>query len=85
MYVCSCRHILPRSLVESSTGKDDKFYLDALKNSGKTIIIYFHGNSGSRAGEHRKELYALLQDQDYHVITFDYRYGTDLVLLNVLR
>ncbi|CAG7837827.1 unnamed protein product [Allacma fusca] len=44
-----------------------------MKTSKKDIIIYFHGNSGSRAGEHRKELYLLLQNQDYHVVCFDYR------------
>jgi abhydrolase domain-containing protein 12 len=47
--------------------------LESLKTSKKDVIIYFHGNSGSRAGEHRKELYLLLQSQDYHVVCFDYR------------
>lgn len=64
---------MPRSLVEASKGKDESFWNDSLKTSGRPIVIYFHGNSGSRAIEHRKELYLLLQEQDYHVISFDYR------------
>lgn len=41
-----------------------------MRYSGKHVILYMHGNSGSRAGEHRKELYLALQNQDYHVVAF---------------
>ena len=32
-----------------------------------------HGNTGSRARDHRVEMYKLLRNMDYHVICFDYR------------
>lgn len=32
-----------------------------------------HGNTGSRARDHRVEMYKLLRDLDYHVVAFDYR------------
>jgi abhydrolase domain-containing protein 12 len=37
------------------------------------VFLYFHGNTGTRALDHRKEIYWLLQNQDFHVIAFDYR------------
>lgn len=42
-------------------------------SSGHPIILYLHGNSGSRAGSHRIELYKILQSLNYHVVTMDYR------------
>ena len=39
------RHVLPKSLI--STVKDQSAFDDSMK-LGKPIIIYFHGNSGSR-------------------------------------
>lgn len=44
-----------------------------MRNSGRPIILYLHGNSGSRAGPHRKELYQILQELDSHVLCLDYR------------
>ena len=32
-----------------------------------------HGNTGSRAREHRLNIYHIFQDLDYHTIAFDYR------------
>lgn len=40
---------------------------------GYPIVLYLHGNSGSRATDHRVELYQLLQSFNYNVITLDYR------------
>lgn len=40
---------------------------------GYPILLYLHGNSGSRAGSHRIELYKILQSLNYHVVTLDYR------------
>lgn len=42
-------------------------------SSGNPIVLYLHGNSGSRAGSHRIELYKILQSLNYHVVTMDYR------------
>ena len=39
----------------------------------RPIVLYLHGNTGSRAREHRIELYKVLQNLNYHIICFDYR------------
>ncbi|XP_071449861.1 lysophosphatidylserine lipase ABHD12 isoform X2 [Hetaerina americana] len=70
-------HILPQSMVKDSetAPKRDDFFEGALTH-GQPIILYMHGNSGSRAGLHRIELYHVLQKLEYHIIAFDYRsYG----------
>lgn len=69
--------ILPSSLINESRNaiNEEKWYKDQL-GDGKPIFLYMHGNSGSRAAAHRVELYKVLRDLDYHVVTFDYRsYG----------
>jgi len=66
------RHILPASLMNDSVNANDSFYEEALSH-GEPVILYMHGNAGSRGGSHRVELYTLLRRMNYHVITFDYR------------
>ncbi|XP_033126673.1 lysophosphatidylserine lipase ABHD12-like isoform X2 [Anneissia japonica] len=42
----------------------------------RSIVIYLHGNSGTRASYHRVLLYKILSDLNHHVIAIDYRgYG----------
>ncbi|CAG0883899.1 unnamed protein product [Cyprideis torosa] len=67
----SAKHILPHSLIGHVEDTDTERE-NSLK-SGKAIVVYMHGNSGSRAGSHRVELYNLLQSLDCHVVCFDYR------------
>lgn len=62
------RHVLPRDLVDTFSENTET----SLAN-GNPIVLYLHGNSGSRATGHRVELYKLLQFHNYHVIAFDYR------------
>ena len=69
------RHILPFSALGCSNGltvkaRDESF---SFSRASKGIFIYLHGNTGTRALSHRVELYRLLQREDYHVVTFDYR------------
>ncbi|XP_035704338.1 lysophosphatidylserine lipase ABHD12 isoform X2 [Folsomia candida] len=66
-------HLLPNSLIADSKGRNDEYWENAMRNSGRPIILYLHGNSGSRAGPHRKELYQILQELDSHVLCLDYR------------
>jgi len=70
-------HILPRDedvRRRSAVGYGEGFWEDSLRTSEKHVVIYFfHGNTGSRALEHRIGLYKVLQQQDYHVIAFDYK------------
>lgn len=55
---------------------EQEFYETTLKQDETRVLVYFHGNTGSRAAGHRVELYKLLRDLGFHVITFDYRsYG----------
>lgn len=77
-------HILPKSTYEelksnfSSIDKEqlNKVMDEELINSKTPIMIYFHGNSNSRAAYHRVKLYKFFQRMDFHTITFDYRgYG----------
>jgi hypothetical protein len=66
------RHVLPASLMNESVNASDSFYEEALSH-GEPVIVYMHGNSGSRGSAHRIELYTLLRNMDCHVIAFDYR------------
>jgi len=65
-------HILPKDLIHLSQNKDRSWYEEQLSN-GSPIVIYMHGNTGSRAREHRLNLYSVLQQLNCHVIAFDYR------------
>lgn len=47
-----------------------------LRTSASSIVLYLHGNTGSRGAAHRIELYKMLRDLGHHVIALDYRsYG----------
>lgn len=66
-------HILPKSLHDKARA-DDEF--ERLLKDTKPVILYLHGNSGTRAGWHRVGLYKVLSQMDFHVIAVDYRgYG----------
>lgn len=68
-------HVLPSELATTATGDNSDTFMRLLSGSRK-VILYLHGNAGSRAGWHRVQLYKVLTALGYHVITFDYRgYG----------
>ena len=55
-------------------GNPNMTITDLQENS--TLIIYMHGNSLDRGLSYRVELYKVLTNLGFHVITFDYRsYG----------
>lgn len=61
---------------EITAENEQQFFERMLQLNGSRIIFYLHGNCGSRAAAHRIELYKVLKNMGYHVITFDYRsYG----------
>ena len=68
---------MPSDLIEESEKKSEKekkdWFETSLSNGPAPIVLYLHGNTGSRAREHRIELYKVLQKLNYHVICFDYR------------
>ena len=82
-------HILPQDLIEESEKKSEKekkdWFETSLSNGPAPIVLYLHGNTGSRAREHRIELYKVLQKLNYHVICFDYRGIFSQTILDVLR
>lgn len=63
-------HVLPNAYQDNVTRSQD--YLSALAD-GATVVLYLHGNTGSRGTPNRINLYKSLAERGYHVITFDYR------------
>lgn len=46
---------------------------EAALSDGAPIVLYLHGNTGSRATPHRVQVYHFLASRGYHVVSFDYR------------
>lgn len=44
-----------------------------LRTPSSSIVLYLHGNTGSRGAPHRIEMYKLLRELGHHVIALDYR------------
>ncbi|KAJ7402636.1 Monoacylglycerol lipase ABHD12 [Pitangus sulphuratus] len=65
-------HTVPAALWKNARGKDQLWFEEAL-GSNHPVILYLHGNAGTRGGDHRVELYKVLSSLGYHVVTFDYR------------
>jgi abhydrolase domain-containing protein 12 len=53
--------------------KKDFLYEEILRKTKDPIVVYFHGNTGTRANAHRIELYQIVRKLGYHVIAIDYR------------
>lgn len=52
---------------------NEKLFYEKMLEIPGIIILYLHGNSGTRGKNHRVTLYKILSKLGYHVITFDYR------------
>ncbi|XP_070698810.1 lysophosphatidylserine lipase ABHD12-like [Pempheris klunzingeri] len=65
-------HTLPASQWEQAVGKSPEWYRETL-GDGRPVIIYLHGNVGTRAIKHRVELVKILSAAGYHVLSLDYR------------
>ncbi|XP_018012443.1 lysophosphatidylserine lipase ABHD12 isoform X2 [Hyalella azteca] len=74
-------HILPSAAPNptspESIGSRSARFEDELRKDGSVAVIYFHGNTPSRAQAHRVDLYRILADLGCHVIAFDYRSFAD--------
>lgn len=74
-------HILPESslpLCITSPDTNRTSIEDGLAFAdSRPIVLYIHGNGGTRAAHHRSKLYKrLAYEHDYHILAFDYRgYG----------
>ena len=66
-------HVLPATYRDNVTLSRD---YDRAMSDGAPIILYLHGNTGTRGTPHRVQLYQYLSNRGYHVVAFDYRgYG----------
>ncbi|KAK2878883.1 hypothetical protein QQF64_010992 [Cirrhinus molitorella] len=65
-------HTVPSVMWREAQAKDAAWY-DESFHSGHPVILYLHGNAGTRGGDHRVQLYKVLSSLSYHVVTFDYR------------
>ncbi|KAM6912135.1 lysophosphatidylserine lipase ABHD12-like [Xenentodon cancila] len=65
-------HTLPASQWEAAAGKSPDWYHETL-GDGRPVVIYLHGNMGTRAIHHRVELVKILSAAGYHVLSLDYR------------
>uniref|UniRef100_A0A1A8H0C3 Abhydrolase domain containing 12B n=1 Tax=Nothobranchius korthausae TaxID=1143690 RepID=A0A1A8H0C3_9TELE len=65
-------HTLPVSQWEASAGRTLDWYHETL-GDGSPVIIYLHGNVGTRAMSHRVGLVKVLSAAGYHVLSLDYR------------
>uniref|UniRef100_A0A8C9WMR2 Lysophosphatidylserine lipase ABHD12 n=1 Tax=Scleropages formosus TaxID=113540 RepID=A0A8C9WMR2_SCLFO len=65
-------HTVPAQLWKDAQGKDQLWYESTFQSS-HPVILYLHGNAGTRGGDHRVQLYKVLSSLGYHVVTFDYR------------
>ncbi|XP_028995243.1 lysophosphatidylserine lipase ABHD12-like [Betta splendens] len=65
-------HTLPASQWEEAVGRSPEWYRETL-GDGRPVIIYLHGNLGTRAINHRVELVKILSTAGYHVLSLDYR------------
>ncbi|KFU84577.1 Abhydrolase domain-containing protein 12B, partial [Chaetura pelagica] len=68
-------HTLPGSRGAEAQGKDQHWYEEALGDA-HPIIIYLHGNGGTRASSHRIQFLKAMGAADFHILALDYRgYG----------
>ncbi|KAM9354487.1 lysophosphatidylserine lipase ABHD12-like [Pholidichthys leucotaenia] len=65
-------HTLPASQWEQSARRSPEWYQETL-GDGSPVIIYLHGNVGSRAMNHRVQLVKILSAAGFHVLALDYR------------
>ncbi|XP_029608858.1 lysophosphatidylserine lipase ABHD12 isoform X1 [Salmo trutta] len=65
-------HTVPDQMWKEAQGKDREWY-DSTFKSPYPVMLYLHGNAGTRGGDHRVQLYKVLSLLGYHVVTFDYR------------
>ncbi|XP_046885222.1 monoacylglycerol lipase ABHD12-like [Hypomesus transpacificus] len=65
-------HTVPENQWKQAQGKDLDWYQSSL-GGGSPIVIYLHGNGGTRAASHRVGLANVLSAVGYHVLALDYR------------
>lgn len=66
-------HVLPILYHEDLNHESRKDEFITALSDDAPIILYLHGNTGTRAISHRLKVYRFLAQKGYHVLTFDYR------------
>uniref|UniRef100_UPI00398EF4EE lysophosphatidylserine lipase ABHD12-like isoform X4 n=1 Tax=Pristiophorus japonicus TaxID=55135 RepID=UPI00398EF4EE len=69
-------YTIPDKRWQEASGKDQQWYEAALGDDNP-VIVYLHGNGGSRAEGHRVELVKMLSAHGFHVLALDYRGWAD--------
>lgn len=64
-------HTVPSHLWKEAQGQGGRWFESSL--SSQAVILYLHGNAGTRGGDHRVQLYKVLSSLGFHVVAFDYR------------
>lgn len=64
--------VAPINYHEGGDDMSEEQYTKILAD-GRTIVMYMHGNTGTRAMFHRIGAYKMLISRGYHCIAFDYR------------
>ncbi|XP_068005213.1 protein ABHD12B [Melanerpes formicivorus] len=68
-------HTVPGSRAPEAQGKDQHWYEEALADD-HPVIIYLHGNGGTRAASHRVQFLKMMGAAGFHILALDYRgYG----------
>nr|XP_020666954.1 protein ABHD12B [Pogona vitticeps] len=65
-------HALPDNRRKEAEGKERSWYEEALADDNP-IIVYLHGNGGTRATSHRVLFTKVMSDGGFHVLAVDYR------------
>ncbi|XP_023677216.1 lysophosphatidylserine lipase ABHD12 [Paramormyrops kingsleyae] len=65
-------HTVPAQLWKDAQGQDLQWFEGTFQSS-HPVILYLHGNAGTRGGDHRVQLYKVLSSLGFHVVSFDYR------------
>lgn len=66
-------NVIGQNYDESDPMQKQLLFEEILRKTRDPIVLYLHGNTGSRGNEHRVELYKILRRLGYHVIAVDYR------------
>lgn len=65
-------HTVPAQMWKEAQDKSVRWFESTL-SSAQSVILYLHGNAGTRGGDHRVQLYKVLSSLGFHVMAFDYR------------
>lgn len=66
-------HTLPSSQWDAARGSTSPEWFRGALGDGRPVIIFLHGNGGTRAAEHRVGLVKKLSAAGFHVFSLDYR------------